>query len=80
MTGCNCGRQWKGLNQAHCTVCHEHFSTVRNFDLHKPSYNGCLHPAEVTNRAGLPLLKPSEGPYGVTWVGAETRPTQEDMA
>ena len=31
-----CGRKWSGTNQAHCGICHEHFSTVKNFDAHKP--------------------------------------------
>lgn len=68
---CGCGREWDGANQAHCTVCHRHFSTVANFDRHRPSYDGCLDPAHIVNaRTGQPVLKASEGPFGTTWVGA----------
>lgn len=34
-------------NQCHCSVCHATFSTVGNFDRHRPSYSGCAHPADV---------------------------------
>ena len=74
MTTCKCGRQWTGQAQAHCTVCHAHFSTVANFDRHKPSYSGCLDPGEVRNRKGEPLLKPSANRFGVTWVGVGEHP------
>ncbi len=33
--------------QCHCAICHVTFSTVGNFDRHKPSYIGCQHPADV---------------------------------
>lgn len=67
---CKCGRRWSGLGQAHCSICHRHFSTVTNFDRHKPSYDGCLDPAAITNRrTGNPVLKLSSGPLGGTWVG-----------
>lgn len=33
---CKCGRQWAGLKEAHCPVCHRHFSTPANFDAHRP--------------------------------------------
>lgn len=72
-TSCHCGRQWTGLGQAHCTVCHEHFSSVENFDRHGPSYRGCGDPRTLTrvrkDGREVPVLKASEGPNGVTWVG-----------
>jgi hypothetical protein len=77
---CGCGREWAGLNQAHCTLCHAHFSTVAHFDAHQPSYNGCLEPGDLTDRNGQPRLKPVDGPYGTTWVQAKERPAQEEMA
>jgi hypothetical protein len=67
---CSCGRTWTGLAQAHCSVCHAHFSTVANFDRHKPSYDGCLDPATIRNRkTGQLVLKPSDNRFGRTWVG-----------
>ncbi len=60
-----CRREWSGLAQCHCATCHNHFSTVGNFDKHR-----------VTGRCHIDTadLKQQYGPYGVTWVGAEERP------
>lgn len=70
---CRCGRQWTGTSSAHCSVCHEHFSTVKNFDLHGVNRRGCPDPATLTRtrRDGtvVPLLKPVQEVRGVTWVG-----------
>lgn len=67
---CRCGRHWTGLAQAHCPTCHEHFSTVANFDRHRPGSGGCKNPAEVTNRKGAAVFKPVTNRLGTTWVGA----------
>lgn len=32
---CRCGKHWSSLVWAHCSVCHETFSRVRNFDRHR---------------------------------------------
>jgi hypothetical protein len=60
------------LTQAHCCVCHEHFSTPANFDKHGPRRRGCPHPSKATHKKKdgtvVPLLKPVEGVFGVTWV------------
>ena len=77
MAICGCGREWSGLAQAPCTVCHVHFSTVANFDRHKPSYTGCLDPATITNRKGELVLKATTNRFGVTWVGAGEHPEAE---
>lgn len=66
---CRCGRQWTGLAQAHCPTCHRHFSTVANFDRHRPGTKGCQDPATLTRRNGNPVFKPTENAYGTTWVG-----------
>lgn len=31
---CRCGQRWGGSKTAHCSNCHETFSTVSNFDRH----------------------------------------------
>lgn len=67
---CRCGRTWTGLNQAHCSICHRHFSSPANFDRHRPSYDGCLDPAGIQRRNGDPVLKAVSGPLGITWTGA----------
>jgi hypothetical protein len=77
---CSCGRQWTGTSQAHCAFgCHEHFSTVHNFDLHQPRQRAqdgsprCGKPGEMTRtkRDGsvVPPLKAVVTDKGVTWVG-----------
>jgi hypothetical protein len=60
---CRCGRRWNGRHEAHCTQCHEHFSTTQNFDRHQRRYPHaviCLAPARVG-------LTPRTSPYGITW-------------
>lgn len=74
----SCPRKWTGVHQAHCSSCHEHFSTVKNFDLHKPGpkkKNGqptCGKPGEQKRKKRdgtvVPLLKAVEFADGITWV------------
>lgn len=60
-----CDREWTGYAECHCTACHEHFSTVRNFDLHQDKYNGCIDQAGISD-AALVIQERSSGPV---WVG-----------
>jgi hypothetical protein len=65
--GCNCGRTWTGLSQAHCSSgCHEHFSSVTGFDRHRAT-GRCVPPEAVRRSDGGPYFKAVEGPFGVTW-------------
>lgn len=57
---CDCGRRWTGTAEAHCPVCHAHFSTVSNFDRHRP----VLGPCDAPEDAGLVA---HTGPHGVTY-------------
>lgn len=59
---CDCGRQWTGLREAHCSVCHRHFSTPRNFDAHRQYASKktrehviCVDPLTVTLDGGYPM-------------------------
>ena len=61
--GCNCGRRWDGLAQAHCMKGHEHFGSVRGFDRHRRAGH-CENPEPMT-RADY---REAAGPHGVTWV------------
>jgi hypothetical protein len=87
MAGCNCGRRWTGLAQAHCMSCHEHFGSVRGFDRHRPKGH-CLNPEPMTRRDGRALYREDAGPYGITWVlhtdrvhpGHARRLAEEDAA
>jgi hypothetical protein len=71
--GCNCGRTWTGLSQAHCTGdatgngCHQTFGSVRGFDRHRPK-GRCEDPATLTTRTGEPVYRADNGPHGTTWV------------
>jgi hypothetical protein len=53
MTVCvKCSAHWGGLKTAHCSVCHQTFSTVANFDRHRAGSHSadtrhCLDTAEV---------------------------------
>lgn len=67
----SCERRWTGSAQAHCTGCHQHFSTVGNFDRHQRGLGEnrtCVDPATVVDGQGRPVLKQVETSYGTTWV------------
>lgn len=67
MASHNCGRTWTGTAQAHCTVCHAHFGSVRGFDRHRAS-GSCQDPAGITARSGRRVFRNAAGPLGDTWV------------
>jgi len=75
---CSCGRQWASLTEAHCRICHAHFSTPENFDKHKPDRRGCPDPGSHRDGQGRPVLKAVERRSGiVTWVGYSDRPAPQ---
>lgn len=41
---CGCGRRWTGFKTAHCTGCHETFTTVANFDRHRAGPHSDVNP------------------------------------
>lgn len=53
-----CGREWTGLNQAHCTSCHRHFAGVTAFDAHWRGKEDryCIDPATLHRPDGDPLM------------------------
>jgi hypothetical protein len=71
MTRCPiCERTWQGLAEAHCTVCHAHFTTVTAFDLHRvgpTDTRHCEDPATLTTAAGVPRLSGSLRATGIIW-------------
>lgn len=86
---CRCGRTWNGLAEAHCAGggsadtgprdgCHEHFSTVSNFDLHRSGRSGCGDPRQMRGKDGELTFRASEGPYGTTWRRNIDRPEAEE--
>jgi hypothetical protein len=68
IAGCNCGRRWRGLAQAHCPTCHRHFSSVDAYDRHRPGSGGCQDPSDIRDKLGRLVYKREEGPFGTTWV------------
>jgi hypothetical protein len=64
--GCNCGRTWTGLTQAHCPTCHAHFSSVSGFDRHRGT-GRCADPATVMRGDGQPYFKAEQSRFGLTW-------------
>lgn len=60
-TAPDCGRSWSGFNQCHCSICHNHFSTVKNFDAHKPGpRRSDGSPSCGSERRGGPHLTPDK--------------------
>jgi hypothetical protein len=50
-TNC-CSAQWSGLNTAHCSACHETFTTAVAFDMHRRGPHAkntrhCIPPTEA---------------------------------
>lgn len=85
LASCKCGRRWSGTTSAHCSLCHEHFSTVANFDKHKPSLRGCGDPRTMTRTKGdgtvVPVFKKSlRQAGGVIWIGWAEDPRFADTA
>jgi hypothetical protein len=67
-----CEAAWQSLNYAHCaaTGCHQTFSCVQYFDLHRRG-GSCADPAHIVHEDDRPRLRLNDRG---TWVGAEARP------
>lgn len=63
-----CETTWTAFSAAHCGApgCHQHFASVRLFDLHR-RHGACLDPALLTTRAGEPIMTWRDG----AWRGPE---------
>jgi hypothetical protein len=70
--GCNCGRKWVGLSQAHCPTCHEHFGSVAGFDRHRGNGH-CRPPADIRRGDGTTFFKATFNSYGCTWAEDDPR-------
>lgn len=62
---CKCGRQWMGLAEAHCTLCHRQFSTVTNFDAHRVD-GQCIEPTKARIRGDA--LREKKTVWGIIYV------------
>jgi hypothetical protein len=78
MITCNdCGNTWTAGGAAHCTACHNLFSTPRLFDLHRTTRGGehgsCLDPEQLRNRHGDRVMFLRDG----MWRGPEMTAEQK---
>lgn len=47
---CRCKARWTGLGRAHCSGCHNTFSSVSLFDQHLTGVGACLSPESMRYR------------------------------
>lgn len=59
-----CGREWTSLIAAHCSECHEHFSSGQGFDAHR-MYGKCRQPGKLK---GWRLMRREKRADGPVWV------------
>ncbi len=75
---CNdCGREWSGHTEAHCSVCCRHFTSDSAFDLHlagPQSDDACYPPDSIEDRKGRPVLTLADRRGGETWKCHSDRP------
>lgn len=57
-----CDGKYRGLNTAHCSVCHETFTSPSGFDIHR-RYNKCVDPAEMLDKNKNPVFQPAGREY-----------------
>lgn len=67
---CKCGRQWSGLAECHCTVCHCHFSRISAFDMHRDVNGVCVDPLTITDKYGEQKIKVRDSMWGVLYARA----------
>lgn len=61
-----CGRTWAALGEAHCVVCHEHFTPNYAADQHWVDGRH-IHPGEARTKLGKPRLVLIKRASGPTW-------------
>lgn len=68
----NCPARWWGARIAHCSSCHETFSTVTAFDAHRVGPDNARRcDTAAADRNGLPKLRQTDAG---TWVMGEALP------
>jgi hypothetical protein len=66
-----CHRSWSGIAEAHCMVCHEHFSAPTVYDKHRKG-TACMSPAamaEAVTKAGNTVFMQVGRKDGLVWSG-----------
>lgn len=79
-TGLNlgCHRSWSGSTEAHCVVCHQHFTSEGVATLHEPYCTEDRTEAPerlrvATTKAGSPVFGTSQRRDGEVWVRHDPR-------
>ncbi len=74
---CRCGAEWhqKGNGPGHCSDCHETFASDRAFERHR-RVDHCIHPSEVVDRKGRPMLEARTDAVGTRVWGRALAPAQ----
>jgi hypothetical protein len=66
----DCHRTWTGHAEAHCSICHHHFTSNSAFDAHlapSKAEEDCYDPETITNRTGEPRFVAVDRKHGPTW-------------
>ena len=72
----DCHRTWTRHSEAHCTICCNHFSSDRGFDLHLAPVRGddtCFDPATIVRSDGTMMFEIIERNHGPVWRVADPR-------
>lgn len=67
---CDCGRRWEGLREAHCSACHETFTSDSGFDAHlanPKARESCHDPRYVTDTNGRRVFRRATLKSGEAW-------------
>lgn len=69
-----CGAIWTGLIACHCSGCHETFTGLSAFDIHRVG-GQCCDPAAIVNKKGEHRLVRVDKPHWSGWAcpGDDTR-------
>jgi hypothetical protein len=63
-----CQRHWASRAEAHCSNCHDQFSSTGVFDMHMRAGGDCIPAKHVRHaKTGDQLLEPVQRAYGKVW-------------
>ena len=76
--GCDCGRRWQGFSEAHCPICHEHFTSDSAFTRHLSGAQVddplCYPPESFRKQDDSPVFEQIDRVHGPTWRIVNTNP------
>lgn len=65
-----CHVTWRGISAAHCTVCHQHFTSDSAFKRHTCNTN----PGEMERKDGSPMFKMTERGWSLAPLAGQENP------